>query len=52
MELLTQLIGHDLTDALNIATEAHGILLYLYIAHLCDEVAEERILLNEVLYFH
>ena len=52
VELLTQLIGHNLADALDIATEAHSILLYLYIAHLCDEVAEERVLLDEVLYFH
>ncbi len=52
VELLTDLVGHDLTCPLYIATETHSIPLDIYVTHLRDKVTEKRVLLDEMFYLH
>ena len=52
VQSLAHLVGHDLAGTLHVASEAHSILLDRDITHLCDEVTEERVLLDEMFYLH
>jgi hypothetical protein len=47
-EVLADLVGGDLSDAFEVASETHAVQLDLLVADLADPVAEEGILFREV----
>ena len=50
VQLLRYLVSHNLRHTLHITAEAHRVTLHNLIAHLCDKLIENRVLLIEYLY--
>ena len=47
-QLLTDLIGENLSHTFEVSAETQTVLLDVHVAHLCDEFVENRVLLSKI----